>query len=139
MLRGMYKSLMAALLGSANVECCRDCYYHPLPQSHILSHSPTITLILLLHFLEFLCVSLSNFVPFRDPSSNFEINMDGSKSKGKSVKRVAVRANKAQTVILQDAFTRSNAASPEELKTLSEKTGLYVFSLYHPGQAFDAR
>ena len=55
------------------------------------------------------------------------------------MKRVVVRANKAQTVILQDAFTRSNAASPEELKTLSEKTGLYVFPFCHPGQAFDAR
>lgn len=55
--------------------------------------------------------------------------MEGSKSKGRSIKRVAVRANNAQTVILQDAFTRSKAASPEELKTLSEKTGLYVFFL----------
>ena len=40
---------------------------------------------------------------------------------------VAVRANKAQAMILRDAFTRSNIASPEELRTLSEKTGLYVF------------
>ena len=62
--------------------------------------------------------------------------MEGSKAKGGSVKRV-VRANKAQTVMLQDAFARSNAASSEELKTLSEKTGLYVFSFCHPGQAFD--
>ena len=53
--------------------------------------------------------------------------MDGSKSKGSSAKRVAIRANKAQTVILQDAFTQSNIASPEVLKTLREKTGLYVF------------
>lgn len=58
-------------------------------------------------------------------------------SKGRIVKKVVVRANKAQTVILQDAFTRSNAASPEELKTLSEKTGLYVFPFCHLGQAFD--
>ena len=65
--------------------------------------------------------------------------MEGSKSKVKNAKRVAVRANKAQTVILQDAFTRSNVTSPEELKTLSEKTGLYVFPFCHPGQAFDAR
>jgi hypothetical protein len=65
--------------------------------------------------------------------------MEGSKYKGKIVKRVTVRANKAQTVILQDAFARSTAASLEELKTLSEKTGLYVFSFCHPGQAFDAR
>ena len=64
--------------------------------------------------------------------------MEGLKSKGRSVKRVAVRANKAQTLILQDAFTRSNVASPEDLKTLSEKTGLYVFPFCHPGRAFDA-
>ena len=62
-----------------------------------------------------------------------------SNSKGKIVKRVVLRANKAQTVILLDAFTRSNAASPEELKMLSEKTGLYVFLFCHPGQAFDPR
>jgi len=61
--------------------------------------------------------------------------MDGSTSKGR---RVAIRANKVQTVILQDAFTRSNVASPEELKTLSEKTGLYVFPFCHLGRAFDA-
>ena len=54
--------------------------------------------------------------------------MDGSKFKGRSANRVTIRANKAQTVILQDAFTQSNVASPEKLKTLSEKTGLYVFS-----------
>ena len=67
--------------------------------------------------------------------------MEGSKSKGQRAKRVVtVRANKAQTVILQDAFTQSNIASPEELKTLSEKTGLYVlFPFCHPGQIFDAR
>ena len=65
--------------------------------------------------------------------------MERSKSKGKGVKRVAIRANRVQTVMLQDAFTRSNAASLEELKTLSEKTGLYVFPLCRPGQAFDAR
>ena len=64
--------------------------------------------------------------------------MDGSRYKGRSAKRAAVRANKAQTMILQDAFTQSNVASPEELKTLSEKTGLYVFPFCHPGQAFDA-
>jgi hypothetical protein len=67
--------------------------------------------------------------------------MDGSKSNGRSTKKVVTvrRANKAQTVILQDAFTQSNVASPEELKALSEKTGLYVFPFCHPGQAFDAR
>ena len=66
--------------------------------------------------------------------------MEGSRSKGQKAKRVVtVRANKAQTVILQDAFTRSNTASPEELKTLSEKTGLCVFPFCHPGQVFDAR
>jgi hypothetical protein len=65
--------------------------------------------------------------------------MEESKSKGGSLKKAFVRANKAQTVILQDAFTQSNVVSPEELQTLSEKTGLYVFPFCHPGQAFDAR
>ena len=53
--------------------------------------------------------------------------MEGSKDR--SAKRT-IRATKAQTVILQDAFTQSNIASPEELKTLSEKTGLYVFLFF---------
>lgn len=64
--------------------------------------------------------------------------MEASKSKGRRAKGVVVRrANKAQTVILQDAFTQSNIASPEQLKTLSEKTGLYVFPFCHPEQAYD--
>lgn len=59
--------------------------------------------------------------------------MDGSRYKGRSAKRAAVRANKAQTMILQDAFTQSNIASPEVLKTLREKTGLYVFFFLSSG------
>lgn len=51
-------------------------------------------------------------------------------SKGSVAKRTIVRANKAQTVILKGAFTQSNVLSPEELKALSEKTGLYVFPLF---------
>jgi hypothetical protein len=52
-------------------------------------------------------------------------------SKGR--RRMTLRATKAQTMILQDSFMRSDIASPEELKTLNEKTGLYVFLFCHPG------
>ena len=45
-----------------------------------------------------------------------------------STKRTTVRANHAQTVMLRDAFTQSNTISPDDLKTLSEKTNLYVFA-----------
>jgi hypothetical protein len=58
-------------------------------------------------------------------------------SKGWSGKRITVRASKAQTVILQEAFTRSNIASPEELKTLNEKTGLYVFLFCRTGPTIE--
>lgn len=45
-------------------------------------------------------------------------------------KPMIVRANALQTKALKSAFAKSNVAAPDDLKVLSERTGLYA--CYNP-------